>query len=244
MNLFITKVVVCLCLLASSSMFVVAQTQLIDDLQLVDRTTTKSIIVSKPSSLSSGQTINFPTAIGSANQVLSVSSVAGNTVNLGWVTPSSGSSTTSNLNASDETVATGATPTGLAVSASANKSYRVTGVLRGNRATGGDSDKLVVYLAGPTGSTRVSVALRCYNCPAGTTGVPAYTSAAAANVTTGLINPAGGTANANPFAYGIDGLVITGGSTGNVTVYFDDGGDGTANVTLKADSYILLTEIE
>ena len=137
-------------------MIALAQTQLIDDLQLVDRSTTKSIVVSKPSSLSSGQTINFPTAIGSANQVLSISSVAGNTVNLGWVTPSAGSSTTSNRSTTDETVATGATPTGLSISASASKSYRVTGVLRGNRASGGDSDKLVVYMSGPTGTTHVS----------------------------------------------------------------------------------------
>jgi hypothetical protein len=133
----------------------------------------------------------------------------------------------------------------LTISASANKNYRVTGVLRGNRASGGDSDKLAVYLSGPTGTTHVSVAIRCFNCPTPTTtGVPAYASAASASLTSALINPEGVTANTTAFAYGIDGLVKTGGNSGNVTVYFDDGGDGTANITLKADSYILLTEIE
>lgn len=221
-----------------------AQTQLIDNLRLVDRTTTKSVTVSKPASLSSGQTLNFPTAVGSANQILSITSVSGTTVNLGWTTPSASSSTTSNRSTTDETVAVGSTPTGLSVSASANKNYRLTGVIRGNRVTGGNSDKLVIYVSGPTGTTHVSVAVRCFNCPTGTTGVPSYTSAATDNLTTGLINPAGGTDNMNPFAYGLDGLVKTGGNTGNVKVYFDDGGDGTADVTLKADSYILLTEIE
>ena len=221
-----------------------AQTQLIDNLRLVDRTTARSVKISKPASLSTGQTLNFPTAVGSANQILSITSVSGSTVNLGWTTPSASSSTTSNRSNTDETVAVGTTPTGLSISASANKNYRLTGVIRGNRASGGNSDKLVVYVAGPTGTTHVSVAVRCFNCPTGTTGVPTYTSAAADNLTTGLINPAGGTDNMTPFAYGLDGLVKTGGNTGNVTVYFDDGGDGTANVTLKSDSYILLTEIE
>ncbi len=221
-----------------------AQTQLIDNLRLVDRTTTRSIVVTKPSGITNGQTINFPTAVGSANQILSITSVAGNTVTLGWTTPSAASSTTSNRNTADETVGTGATPTGLTISASANKNYRLIGVMRGNRASGGDSDKLAVYLSGPTGTTHVSVAIRCFNCPTGTTGVPAYTSSASASLTSALINPAGVTANTTAFAYGIDGLVKTGGNSGNVTVYFDDGGDGTANITLKADSYILLTEIE
>lgn len=221
-----------------------AQTQLIDNLRLVDRTTTKSIIVTKPSGISNGQTINFPTAVGSANQILSITGVSGNTVTLGWTTPSASSSTTSFRSTTDETVTTAATPTGLTISASANKNYRVTGVLRGNRASGGDSDKLAIYLSGPTGTTHVSVAIRCFNCPATTTGVPAYTSSASESLTSALINPEGGTANATAFAYGIDGLVKTGGNSGNVTVYFDDGGDGTANITLKADSYILLTEIE
>lgn len=220
-----------------------AQTQLIDNVQLIDRSNSKSVTLSKPSGITSGQILNFPTAVGSANQVLTISSVSGSTANLGWTTPSSSSSTTSKRSTTDETTTAAGTATGLVVSATANKNYRITGVITGNRAS--TDDRFVVVVSGPANTSKVALALRCFNCPANTTGVPAYKSASATSLTSDVIDPAGsGTTNVNTFAYGIDGLIKLGSTGGDVTLYLDDGGYGSSDVVLKADSYILLTEIE
>lgn len=237
------RILAIIALMCFAAIVSVAQTQLIDNVRLTDRSNSKSVTLTKPSGITSGQLLNFPTAVGTANQVLTISSVSGNTANLGWTTPSSSSTTTSNRSTSDETTTAANTPTGLVVSASANKNYRITGVIRGNRAS--TDDRLVVKVVGPTNTSKVALALRCFDCATNTTGVPAYKSAAATSLTSDAIDPAGsGATNFTAFAYGIDGLIKLGSTAGDVSVYFDDGGYGSSDVTLKADSYILLTEIE
>lgn len=234
-----------ICTFIVSSLALTGQTQLIDDAILIDKTTGYGVMLSKPSALSSGQTLIFPTAAGAVGQVLSITSVSGTEVTLGWTSVSSGSATTSKRITTDNTFTPASNTEVFSIAADANRAYRITGVIRANRVGNTGSDNLVIKVAGPTNTSFVSLALRCFNCAANTTGVPSYGSSSSTSYTSGAVDPAGnGTANYTAYAYGIDGVVVVGSTSGNVTVTADDGGAGTNNITVLADSYILLTEIE
>lgn len=219
-----------------------SQNQMVDKVILTDRTNSKSITINKPSSLSSGLRLIFPSSAGAANQVLAISAVAGTDVTLGWVTMSSGTSTTSKrLTAADQVVTPPAVPTGLVKSVSANTTYRVVATVRCHRTSsgGGSSDNIKFKLSGPTGSSFVSLAVRCLD-DASTS--PTYTSASSDNVTTGAIDPP----DYNAHSYSVDGLVVTGGSAGNVTLTVVDGASPatTNTLTIIQHSNLVLREIE
>lgn len=217
------------------------QNQMIDKVNLVDRSNSKFITINKPGSLSSGLRLIFPSAAGSADQVLAISAVAGTDVTLGWVTMSSGTSTSSDRLTSDETVTPPAVPTGLVVACGANKTYRVVATVRCNRLTGvGGSDNIKFKLSGPTGSSYVALGISCLDNSA-TSAV--YASASSAdNVTTGAIDPP----NYDERSYTVDGIVITGSSTGNITLTVIDGaGTATTNqLKIWTHSNMVLREIE
>lgn len=218
-----------------------AQTRLIDKVQVFDAPNGKSVMIDKAASVSSNQELVFPSAAGVAGQVLSISSVSGSTVTLGWNTESITTASLSDRIAADQQTTQANTPVGLVVAVGANKKYRIAGVIRGNRVNSGASpdDGVKFTLTGPSNTSKVSISVRCYDCADGTTGVPTQADAATTTVTTAAINPA----NYNTFAYGIEGLILTGSSSGNVSVILDDNGTGTNDVLIAENSYIVVTEI-
>jgi hypothetical protein len=166
---------------------------------------------------------------------------------MGWVTASAGSSSSSKRIKADQTATYGTTATGIVQSASANKNYRVTGVIRTNRVTsaGSPSDKFKLTLSGPAGSSYISLAFRCYDCPGNTSGVPGFPTPSSTSVTSDFIDPAGtGSLDYSTCTIGIDGLVKVGSSSGDVTIVAVDGAAGDNSTIIRKDSYILLTEIE
>jgi hypothetical protein len=94
-------------------------------------------------------------------------------------------------------------------------------------------------MTGPTNTTKVSISVRCYDCTGTPTGVPTQVDASAATVSTSAIDPDGYTT----FAYGIEGLIITGATAGNVSIILDDNGSGDNDVLIAENSYIAVTEI-
>jgi len=217
-----------------------AQNQMVDKVNLVDRSNSKYIQLNKPSSLSSGLKLIFPASAGAADQVLAISGIAASDVTLGWVTMSAGSSTTSDRLTATQTVTPPTEPTGLVIAADANKIYRVVATIRGSRNTGtGGSDLIMFKLSGPAGSTFVSLGVRCID-KAGIT--PSFASAATDNVTSSAIDPP----DYGDYTYSIDGLVIVGGTSGNVTLKMIDGASPATTNTLEMlqHSNMVLREIE
>jgi len=222
-----------------------AQTHLLEKVRLNDATTSKGITIDKPSGMSSGQELNFPSSAGAVDQVLGISNVTGTSIDMGWTSAGASTTTTSNRLTSAETVTFGGTGTGASVSASANKNYRVSGVIRGNRINSGGSpsDNLAVKLTGPAGTTYTMIAVRCTSCPALTTGLPAVATGTA-SATSAVFNPAGGTNNFTAVTLCFEGLVKIGGTAGTVSVALADDAAGTNGLTILSDSYLLLTEVE
>jgi hypothetical protein len=223
-----------------------AQTHLLEKVRLNDATTSKGITIDKPSGMSSGQELNFPSSAGAVDQVLGISNVTGTSIDMGWTSAGASSTTTSDRLSSVETVTFGDTATGATVSASANKNYRVSGVLRGNRLNSGGSpsDNLSVMLLGPVNTTYTMIGIRCTGCPAGTTGLPTALGASGASVTTSVFNPAGATDNFAPVTICFEGLIKIGNTPGSVSVSFVDDGSGSNGLEMLSNSYLLLTEVE
>lgn len=218
-----------------------AQSRLLDKVQVFDAPNGKSVMIDKAAGVSSNQELIFPSAAGVSGQVLSISSISGSTVTLGWSTESVSTASLSERLTGDQQTAQASTPTGLVVAVGANKKYRIAGVVRGNRVNTGASpdDGIKFTITGPSNTSKVSISVRCYDCAAGTTGVPTQVDAATTTVSTANINPA----NFNTFAYGIEGLVLTGSSSGNISVILDDNGAGANDVLIAENSYIVVTEI-
>lgn len=239
------RVILCTAALLLCSNVLGAQTRLVDKVQVFDAPNGKSVMIDKATGLSSNQKLEFPTAAGTAGQVLSVSSVSGNTLTLGWNTEAVTTASLSDRLTADQTVAKASTPTGLVIAVGASKKYRVAGVIRGNRINSGTpSDGIKFTITGPTNTTKVSISVRCYDCSANTSGVPTQADAGATTVTTGAIDPAGsGSSDYTTFAYGIEGLILTGATAGNVSVILDDNGSGDNDVFIAENSYLVVTEI-
>lgn len=229
----------------ASTVTVHAQTHLLERVRLNDATTSKGITIDKPSGLTTGQILNFPSTAGAVDQVLGITNVSGTSVDMGWTSAGAATTTTSDRVLAVQTVTFGGAGSGPSVSASANTNYRVTGVIRGNRInTGGSpSDNLAVELTGPAGTTYTLIAVRCTGCPAGTTGVP-MVATGTTTATTAAFNPAGGTANFTAVTLCFEGLIKIGGTSGNVSVSLVDDGAGSNGTSIIADSYLLLTEVE
>lgn len=229
------------------SMSVVAQTIILDNAKVVDKSTGKQVRLSKPASLSSDQSINFPSTPGTQGQVMAISSVAGSTLNLGWTTASVSTATLSKRVASALTSAPSQNPPdGLSVSVGANKKYRVAGIIRCGRVddNASKSEGIKFTISGPSGSTYVAISVMCYDCPVVTgDGVPTHKNDASATATTATINPDAATDSYAMFAYGVEGVVHVGSSDGTLKISVDDDGSGSNSVKIESESFIVLTEV-
>jgi hypothetical protein len=234
-------------LLAGASIHVQAQTFLLDNVEFFDTSTGKKVKASKPSGITQEQQIIFPNSVGTTGQLLSISSVSGDAMTLGWQTVSVGSAASSDRLASAETVTTAGTATGLAVNVAANKIYRVEGMVLAKRVdpgSGSPSDNVKFTLSGPANTSRVSISVRCYDCTS-PTGVPTNAKASSTSVSTGAIDPNSTTSDFTVHTYGIEGVVHVGATDGTLRLIVDDTGDASTNdIEMAAESYIVLTEID
>jgi len=195
----------------------------------------------------SNQTIILPAAAATATgQGLKISAVSGNTMTLAWDTPSAGltnSSSQLTVNADDNT----AWSTGPLISVEVGKKYRVVGLFQMQRGTtaGGSNDVFQMRLNTPA-STYAQFSIECFDCPAGTTGVPSFSSGTAPATGTlaidgPTIDPNGNQTNV-VFTFRIEGLFIPGAS-GSTRLTFNKS-VGADITTMLAGSYWALQEIE
>jgi hypothetical protein len=228
------QVIIAVCVaLCGGGLKLSAQVEAVDNIRLVNTSNQRTITLSEPSTLTTNQTFTFPAAVGAVGNYLGVGSVSGSQQIMSWQTAASSGVTTS-----DRLTTTTSGATGTSINAEANKAYRVVGVLQMNRTAGAVTDNITITLAG-TSASYSAVAVSCANCPAGTTGVPAFASGTASAVLATPIDPAGsGTTNKNPFAYSIEGLVVMDASSGTITLTID------ADSEMLTHSYILITEID
>lgn len=235
----------------------VGQTYLFDRIQLYDATTNKVVEIAKPSNISATQNIILPSNLPTRGQILSIQSVSGNDVTLGWATAAIGTVPPSDrLTADQDALA----PSGLNISVAADKSYSYRGILLVNRknvATGTPSDNFAIKITGPSNTIDTHINARCLNCPANTTPVPGYNTGnnpvftlkkvVGTTATTVNFDPAGtGSANYSMCAIAIEGDVTVGSTAGvfNVTVTRGETPVGDNNVVLSAQSYMVLREIK
>jgi hypothetical protein len=216
-----------------------------DALRLVDKSTGRTITLQEPTGLTNNLSFTFPSTAGTQGQTLSIGSVSGNSVNFGWVTAAkSFASLAARMTANQTTnngVATAAAAK-LSASVSANRIYRIQGVIRGQRGNAGTGDNIIIRADAPANTTNLQLGVRCFNCPAATTGVPTLQTGTTTVSTT--VDPAGiaGTTSFGPYGYQIDGFVSLGNTSGTIDVYFVESG-GTNNTTISQDSFIVLTEL-
>lgn len=221
-----------------------AQTRLLDNIQVYDATSNKTVRLSKPSGITDNQELVFPSSAGTVGQVLTITAKSGNTLTLGWSTESVSTITASDRLTSDQDATA---PAGLSVGVAANKKYQYSGVIVCNRkSTGGTtySDNFIVTVTGPTNTSKVTLSVQCFDCPGSTTGVPTYVQASSTSTSTAAINPAG----APPEYYTavslyVEGVVSTGSSSGNITIKVEQSG-GDNNVVISQNSYITVTGLD
>ncbi len=165
---------------------------------------------------------------------------------LAWDTPSAGlanSSSQLTTNADDNT----SWSSGPLISVENGKKYRVVGLFQIRRGTtaGGSNDVFQIRLNTPA-STYAQFAIECFDCPAGTTGVPSFSSGTAPATGTlaidgPTIDPNGNQTNVI-YTYRIEGFFIPG-ATGSTRLTFNKTG-GADLTTMLAGSYWALQEIE
>lgn len=193
------------------------------------------------------QTIVLPTAAATGTgQGLKISAVSGNTMTLAWDTPSAGltnSSSQLTTDANDNT----SWSSGPLISVENGKKYRVVGLFQIRRGTtaGGSNDVFQIRLNTPA-STYAQFAIECFDCPAGTTGVPSFsTGTAPATGTLAIdgptIDPNGNQTNVT-YTYRIEGFFVPG-ATGSARLTFNKS-VGPDITTMLAGSYWALQEIE
>lgn len=233
-----------------TSVSVSAQMQILDNISVYDKTTNKSVKLSKPSGISDVQEIVFPSAAGTVGQVLTITGKSGSTLTLGWSTES-----VSTVSMSDR-IAGGdqdsATLQGLAVSLAANHTYHYSGVIRGNRKTvapagGATSDNFMIALTAPSNTNTMSLRAFCFDCPAGTVAADKNKYFHVDSDTyeaTSVINPDGATVNYATVSYFVEGVVETGSSGGLLLLTIEKSGSDSNNMILKEHSYIQVTELD
>jgi hypothetical protein len=189
--------------------------------------------------------------MGTAGQVLKVSSVSSGSATLGWSTPGASAAETSGRLTSDATESA-AWDTGPTINVVGNKNYRIVGEFFISRGATGGNDDFKLRLNVTSTTDTVQFAIDCYDCPSGTTGVPqsrwGVASGTPASVTMSTdINPGGSSgANAdqegNIFHYRIEGLLKVK-ATGTVRLTFNKSG-ASEDTVMKKDSYWTLIEVE
>lgn len=212
------------------------QAYLFDRVQLYDQTTNTTVMVAKPDNIATSQSIIMPTTVPTPGQLLSISSVSGSTLNLGWTTAAVGTKPPSNRLT---TAQDAASPAGLSVSVGANKKYTFYAMLLVNRKSSG-SDNIAFSITGPA-SADLEAAVRCYNCSAGTTNIATYTTSVTP-LTTPTIDPSGD--DYTQRAYSIQGRIVTSSTAGSLVITATNAGANTNNVIIGAQSYVLTLEIQ
>lgn len=212
------------------------QAYLFDKVQLYDQTTNTTVMVAKPDNIAASQSIIMPTTVPTVGQLLSISSVSGSTLNLGWTTAAVGTKPPSNRLT---TAQDAASPAGLSVSVGANKKYTFYAMLLVNRKSSG-SDNIAFSITGPT-SADLEAAIRCYDCSAGTTNINTYT-ASATPLTSPTVDPSGD--DYTQRAYSIQGRIVTSSTAGSLVITATNAGANTNNVIIGAQSYVLTLEIQ
>lgn len=234
-NIFVVALVV---LFANTSLY--SQFYLKNTVNLVDKSTQKSVEISQPAATDAGIKLVFPTTQGAANQTLYVKSRTGTapnlTAELDWSSITTAGSTQGGVALATETAAVvNATLPSLSIAIPrTNTTYRLNGTLwirktLGNNTNAPGSDLLRLRLSVPSGSTEAYFAVRCVNCAAtttigGTTTLSTFSSTLSSNtVTTGDIDPSGtGAAAATYYAYFVEGIVVTGSTSGNIALQLLD----------------------
>ena len=235
-----------LLLLCGAATAMNAQTFLLDNVEFFDAATGKKVKASKPAGITQEQQIIFPSTVGTTGQLLSIASVSGGAMTLGWQTVAVGSAALSDRRTSTETLAPSGTATGVSVSIGANKIYRVEGIILANRVNdaGSPSDNLKFTISGPSGTSLVKLSVRCYDCP-NPSGSPTHATVQWRAVSTGAIDPDASGSDFTPRTYGIEGAIKTGVNAGTLRIIVDDMGDASTNsIEMAAESYIVLTEID
>lgn len=225
----------------------IAQENLESGLLFVDKTSAKSQLWQVNGSATESQGFLFPSAIGSVGQVVKVSSVSSGAATFTWTTPSGSLAGLSSISASDATDNT-AWALGPGIAVSANQAYRIIGefaIYRGTAITD-NNDKFLVSLRDMPAATYAEYGFQCLDCPAGTTGVPAFKSGTGTAVELDdAVNPAGATDKCGPtntFHYRLEGVVRP---TAAGTVYFGfNKSVGSELTTLVAGSYWAVIAIE
>jgi hypothetical protein len=211
-----------------------AQTHVLENIDVIDPTTSKTVRVAKPATISDNQSLVFPSTAGTVGQVLTITAKSGNTLTLGWSTESVSTVTSSErVSGADQSDGSG-----LAVAVKANHKYTYTGLLRGNRYNDGSAlDNFLLSITAPTGSTKVTINVRCYDCA---TFGDDFKYDSDNYVATGAFNPP----DFNTYSFFVEGMIITGANTGDLTVKMEKSGGGTNSILIKEHSYIVVTELE
>ena len=245
MRVFFTLVaLVALAMIWGSWHVASAQTKVVNKIRLVNPSNGAVVIIEAPSGLSETQRFTFPVSTGAAGQLMTTSSSGSGNNPMQWATAGASATALSDRKPTTINFPDGA-DTALIVAVEANKSYRVEGLLQIGRSNDNTpaSDNLQVKLTAPTGSTRVLFGLRCIDCPAGTTGVP-LSASGTTDATSATVNPAGGTDDYTTRAYSLEGIIDTGSTAGSVTLTLLDPATTSNSLTIGAQSYIVLTEVD
>lgn len=221
-----------------------AQTKVVNKIRLVNPSNGAVVIIEAPSGLSETQRFTFPVSTGAAGQLMTTSSSGSGNNPMQWATAGASATALSDRKPTTINFPDGA-DTALIVAVEANKSYRIAGLLQVGRISDNTptSDNLQVKVTAPTGSTRLLYGLRCYDCPAGTTGVP-LSASGTTDATSGTINPAGATDDYTTRAYSLEGIIDTGSTAGYVTLTLLDPATSSNSLTMGSQSYIVLTEVD
>ncbi len=222
-----------------------AQTKVVNKIRLVNPSSGAVVIIEAPSGLSETQRFTFPVSTGAAGQLMTTSSSGSGNNPMQWATPGASATALSDRKPTTINFPDGA-DTALIVAVEANKSYRVEGLLQIGRSADNTpaSDNLQVKLTAPTGSTRLLYGLRCYDCPAGTTGVPLRASGTT-TATSGTIDPAGATTDDyTTRVYSIEGVIDVGSTAGYAVLTLVNPDPVSNSLTIGAQTYIVLTEID
>ncbi len=222
-----------------------AQIKVVNKLRIVNNSTNAVVTLEAPSALSENQTFTFPVAAGSVGQVMTTSSSGGGLNPMQWTSIGSSATALSERKGADVDYLPSVTDSALIVAVESNKSYRVAGLLHLGRLNDNTpSDNFQVKVTAPTGSTRLLYGLRCFDCPAGTTGVPSVSSGTTI-VTSGTIDPAGSSNDDyTTRVYSIEGILDTGSTDGFVTLSIIEPASATNTLRIGVQSALVLTEVD
>lgn len=252
MNTFVRAFLVVV-LAAVASFDAASQIIMADEIR-IQSSTGKTITIQEPSGLTNNVIVNLPSTTATLGQAFTISSVSGSQSNLVWQTSAKNfTNLASRLGALTNTNQGVIPATRCSVTVDANRTYRVQGWMLGGRqgtnTTPDDGVKISASLPSvPAGSSNaIQINIRCFDCPAPSSSLPAVvfpSGADVTSVTSAVLDPNTTVTNANgPFAYQIDGIIQTGSTSGTFIIWLTDSGIGTLGSFMNADSFVVLTEL-